>query len=1148
MTGRIFISYRRNDSQYATDRIYERLAAHFGVGGVFMDIDDIPMGVNFRDYIDEQIGTSDIVIAIIGDHWLNARDQDGNLRLQNPNDFVRLEIEAAIKQNIRLIPVFIGGVQSLPEKKLPDSLKPLNLINATRIRRSKDFLPDVDKLIKGIEKIHAHQTRTRIKNQKYLSGLNSSIEETIEQSHLFEKLTLDEETEIREILEEFQKVSSSLKTILSDEELQLRLDLNTYEKNTNHVISRWNEFKRKVYQRLSIEEANRSQQEKQEEKKRTENLTAIESIERSLQDTQSEMKEVSDLTIEERRLQVRLNREIQFALRSLNRIKESPARLLLVELDEHEEKVDQIQNEWLELITAIDTRKLDEQEKLKQKEKEQETLLKLNEEKLKHEREQKEQRERERKQKVENKTKRISDLQERFSTTLRQLEQIPELTTAEKRTQTEIIEQIQQEINTLQQVLVSPDEILQLNLKEIESHYDQLVSETDEFSHTVSARVVDKKSKQDSKQAAKLKPTQQEEPIPVERSNVVLEQIKEEEPIKEVESSIQAIFSKVPLWGWIVGGVLILTALIFGGIAALGSKDAVAQNDLGTTTTPAFLTTNTPTDKVTPVIAQTPTITLTHTQTTTPEPSPTATYVPTAEPIGIKTNLKDNASMVLIPAGEFQMGSEEFEYSMPIHTVYTDDFWMYQYEVTNEMFAAFLEDVDAEDGQYYWQHDETALYRPIRILSGEWKAYGSIKNHPAGVSWIGASYYCAWAGGRLPTEAEWEKAARGGLEGMTYPWGNEEPIDDRNAVNGIYALSISFGGPILGTKAVGLYYPNGYGLYNMADNALEWTSSNAYDYPYEYTKAEEGEKLWGYFNRNSLDRIQRGGGSEVGKIGYRVAVVVTMSHEDLSGFRCVYPSDPSTAFYIEPTPTPQSGASMTREKDEMEMVYVPAGTFTMGSEDGNIDEAPTHEVYLDAFWVDKFEVTNTQYDKCVSDGACDEGNNPYDSVEDANRPRTHVSWYQADAYCQWVGGSLPTEAQWEKAARGTDGRMYPWGDEEPTCELAVFGFDDGTCEAEDIRVVGGLPIGSYQNNASPYGAVDMAGNLSEWVSDWYGSTYYSNSPSENPTGPAYGESRVVRGGSWSNNAAELRTTVRFSDDPNFSEHLNGFRCVISVEP
>ena len=151
MTGRIFISYRRADSQYATDHIYEKLVAHFGPGSVFMDIDAIPLGVNFRDYIDQQIATSDIVLAVIGDHWLNAVDEKGEPRLHNPNDFVRLEIEAALKQSIKLIPIYIGSVQNIPAKKLPKSLADLPMLNATQIRRGNDFNPDVEKLIRGLE-------------------------------------------------------------------------------------------------------------------------------------------------------------------------------------------------------------------------------------------------------------------------------------------------------------------------------------------------------------------------------------------------------------------------------------------------------------------------------------------------------------------------------------------------------------------------------------------------------------------------------------------------------------------------------------------------------------------------------------------------------------------------------------------------------------------------------------------------------------------------------------------------------------------------------------------------------------------------------------------------------------------------------------
>ena len=184
--------------------------------------------------------------------------------------------------------------------------------------------------------------------------------------------------------------------------------------------------------------------------------------------------------------------------------------------------------------------------------------------------------------------------------------------------------------------------------------------------------------------------------------------------------------------------------------------------------------------------------------------------------------------------------------------------------------------------------------------------------------------------------------------------------------------------------------------------------------------------------------------------------------------------------------------------DGMKMVYVPAGEFQMGSEDGEDDEKPVHTVYLDAFWIDQTEVTNTMYARCVEAGAC----GSFGSSEFDDYPVSSL-WQDARNYCEWVNRRLPTEAEWEKAARGTDERMYPWGN---TIDESYANYSQ--------NVGGTTPVGSYEKGVSFYGAYDMAGNESEWVADWFDENYYSTSPSSNPLGPNSGEFRVARGGSW----------------------------------
>jgi eukaryotic-like serine/threonine-protein kinase len=211
----------------------------------------------------------------------------------------------------------------------------------------------------------------------------------------------------------------------------------------------------------------------------------------------------------------------------------------------------------------------------------------------------------------------------------------------------------------------------------------------------------------------------------------------------------------------------------------------------------------------------------------------------------------------------------------------------------------------------------------------------------------------------------------------------------------------------------------------------------------------------------------------------------------------------------------------------------------MGSEynDADSDEQPEHRVWLDAFWIYQTEVTNAMYRQCVEEDACQlpGDTTKYQDADYADHPVVRLSWYDADAYCQWSGGQLPTEAQWEKAARGTDGRKYPWGNESLTCSLANYsGCIDGTA-----------PVGSYDAGVSPYGALDMAGNVWEWVADWYDISYYSRSPYENPAGPTDGNFRVIRGGSWFADDRYLRVSFRLRYYPDFSVNYFGFRCLLS---
>jgi len=244
-----------------------------------------------------------------------------------------------------------------------------------------------------------------------------------------------------------------------------------------------------------------------------------------------------------------------------------------------------------------------------------------------------------------------------------------------------------------------------------------------------------------------------------------------------------------------------------------------------------------------------------------------------------------------------------------------------------------------------------------------------------------------------------------------------------------------------------------------------------------------------------------------------------------------------------------------------ELARVAAGYFAMGSAAGRADEQPVHQVYLDGFYIDRFEVNNDQYAAFLTDigrNTDAEGHLLLD-LRDADaqirysdpgytavpgtgqRPVAEVSWYGARAYCTWAGLQLPTEAMWEKAARGTDGRLYPWGDSIDRSR-ANYG-KEGCCRGDDSDgFFDSAPVGSYQRGISPYGAYDMGGNVWEWVVDWYGEDYYAQSPTHDPPGPDTGISRVLRGGSMSSDPYRLRTTDRSGLPPSVSYLIVGFRC------
>jgi serine/threonine-protein kinase len=261
----------------------------------------------------------------------------------------------------------------------------------------------------------------------------------------------------------------------------------------------------------------------------------------------------------------------------------------------------------------------------------------------------------------------------------------------------------------------------------------------------------------------------------------------------------------------------------------------------------------------------------------------------------------------------------------------------------------------------------------------------------------------------------------------------------------------------------------------------------------------------------------------------------------------------------------------------MTLLEVPAGEFKMGAASSDsqatAEEKPQHTVYLDAFWIDQTEVTNAMFQKFIGatryqtdaekqgsgyvfDTAAQSWSEtkgadwqhphgPTSNLEGlADHPVVQVSWNDAQQYCAWVGGALPTEAQWEKAARGDDERTYPWGNDEVASNLLNFADRNSNVDWGDKSIDDGYQftaaVGHYPDGKSPYGALDMAGNVWEWVRDRYDEKYYANSPTRNPENTTDSDVCVVRGGGWG--TTSVRASQRFKDVSDYRNDIVGFRC------
>ncbi len=518
--------------------------------------------------------------------------------------------------------------------------------------------------------------------------------------------------------------------------------------------------------------------------------------------------------------------------------------------------------------------------------------------------------------------------------------------------------------------------------------------------------------------------------------------------------------------------------------------------------------------------------------------------------------------MILIPEGGFWMGSDNGEQQVgPRHSVNLDAFYVDEFEVTVQDYEACVEAGPCEEpavGQRCnWNKDDRG-------------------DHPINcVSWDDAFQYCDWRGKRLPTEAEWEKAA-GGTDGRVYPWGNTGP----NCEVGVLAWG-SLGCGRQGTWPVGSKAPGAspYGVMDVAGNVWEWVadwhdrayyatspSRNPVNVtPGEY-KVLRGDS-WYYSLPQVASQVKNRYRFKPRRwypyIGFRC---VRSSHNPLESLDGTSGIDDGTRDLRDWMDKNRAALAAEGDSDfaaspvEREMVKIPEGEFIMGSNQGDSDEFPIHNVYLDAFYVDKYEVTADQYRACVDAGACEEAYQGTEAFQHdiegtycnwgrsdrGDHPINCVSWNDANDYCTWAGKRLPTEAEWEKAARGPDGRRYPWGEEDPDCSRIVMDDGGDGCGREST-----WPVGLKVSGASPYGIMDMSGNVWEWVEDWYDRRYYSSSPDVNPLNTRVHPDRmkVLRSGSMADQAAKIYTAANrqaYWLDTKV-DYTVGFRCAREAE-
>ncbi|GEM_PF-1374159 len=506
-------------------------------------------------------------------------------------------------------------------------------------------------------------------------------------------------------------------------------------------------------------------------------------------------------------------------------------------------------------------------------------------------------------------------------------------------------------------------------------------------------------------------------------------------------------------------------------------------------------------------------------------------------------NKIDNAEMLFIPAGDFLMGGSTDDDKQQ-HNIYLDSYYIYKTRVTVEQFRNFCKATGKKmptEPEWGWEEDN-----PI-----------------VNVTWDDAKAYANWAGAQLPSEAQWEKAVRGVDGRINLLWNKRDKMNRKTDIDDKTH-------PVVSSSVE----TSPYGMTDITGNTWEWCTDWYSD---DYYKIAPAKNPTG--PASGYSHVLRGSSMDDND---STDFNTTMRHHcnpsgwyDFIGFRCVFRQpgaveptiempkvDPLT---LETTVIPTSPDIKVNPKDGAEMILIPAGKFLMGSTSddklANKTEQPQHWVYLNSYYIYKTEVTVAQYRKFCKSIKRDMPEEPIWQWQETH-PIVNITWNDAKAYANWAGVQLPSEAQWEMAARGTDGRIYPWGNEWDETKCA-----NNSNTGQRTTTKGPHPVGSFPLGASPYGVMDMAGNVWEWCDDWYADNYYRISPEKNPTGPKTGKYRVLRGCSWYCNKKGIhnvddygygydyyRSAFRDCNKPSFNgdpydngDFDVGFRCALLVK-